>query len=210
MRGLHWRPNINRRLFLGTLGTLALTPTTASAAWQDDTLTLINMARADADRRELAIYGSILAPRRPLAYSLTLEESGQWWCNALRGSGWFDHFGWLNAAGYLVDQNGRQISRVWLPAMSLTDRMTFWWVRNLHLGLDVSTQECSENGVLLKRVTAENVVNAWHHGYNADPRKVIGSHYWNLIHPAWTHFGVGSNNWGSGKRAVFGEFMQVA
>lgn len=183
---------------------LLASPAVASEPWQVQTLKLINEARADANIREFAIYGEVLEFREPLVYDPVLEESSQWWCDALNRSGWWSHFGQVNERGFLVDTSGDQISRVWLPSQA--DGLTYWGHRLRNLGVP-DWQFSSENGVLLKRVTAEGVVSAWkNRGWNIDPRAVTGSHYFNLINPSWTRFGVAQQNWGSGKRSVFGGF----
>lgn len=180
-----------------------------SQTWEVQNLQLINEERAAANAREFAIYGEILQVRQPLQYDTRLEDSAQWWCDALKGSGHFDHFGWLNAKGHLIDASGRQISRVWLPTYQ-PDRLHFWVFRNQYLGIEAhSTLNSSENGTLLRRASPSNVVGAFvRSGWAVDPR-AASHHYRNVVDPRWTHMGVAKQTWGGGKTSVFCEFVSL-
>lgn len=184
---------------------LLLALLSADLTWQQQTLNLVNAERSDANRRELLIYGEVQQVRHPLGYDARLEESAQWWCDAIKGTGIADHFGWLNARGHLIDQNGRQISRVWLPTYQ-PDGLTYWGFRNEFLGIEGRS---SENGVFLKRATPAAAVAAWRgSGWHDDPRQAT-KHYRNLIDPGWTHFGVGKQSWGAGKDSMIAEFLEA-
>lgn len=198
---------------------LILLPLTLQAqTWQEKTRILINEIRADANARELAIYGNYqYGERLPLKYNTELEASEQWWCEALRNTKgrWFGHFGYINdrprngvEGGFLIDpRNNRQIGTIWLPSYN-TPGQTFW-VDRLRYN-DVLTQGSSENGVQLnnRNFSAENVVGAWMHGYNADPRKAQ-YHYLNLTYPLWTDYGVAEDNFAKGDVSVFGAFARI-
>lgn len=189
---------------MNTLVLLALLA--AGPSWQDQTLTLINEERVAANERELALYGAIEKVRHPLQADPRLADSAQWWCNALRGTGDFGHFGFLSERGFLLGLGGKEVSRVWLPTYQ-PDRLHYWAFRNQYLGIEgSSTQNSSENGVLLKRASPENIVSAWvRSGWHVDPRQAA-KHYSNLVNPNWTHFGVAKQGWAAGKTSVFGEF----
>jgi hypothetical protein len=188
---------------------LVLCQTAVAQTWQDDIITLINEERANADERELAIYGELAnGPRLPLVYHAGLEDSAQWWCDALKGSGWFDHTGYVNAEGYLINpKNNRRISRVWLPSYNMPG-MTFWPDRNRFLELK-TVGKTSENGLLSKSTTPEFIVDSYvGSGYNNDPRKA-SKHYMNVIDAYWTHVGSAKNSWGGGKNSTFTEFARI-
>jgi uncharacterized protein YkwD len=151
------------------------------AAWPTDVMNAINAERAAASVA-------------PLEYDPLLEVSAQRWCDALKASGWFDHQGYVNSRGYLINPaTGKQISRVWLPS---SQGVTHYHYRAQWLGITVNT---SENGGLFKDTDAAVVVEGW--------RRSDG-HYRNMTNPAWRRMGVARNGWGKGKSSVFAEFSE--
>lgn len=195
--------------FVFVLMMLLVANVATAETWQEEIITLINLERMDADTRELAIYGELAnGPRLPLVYHAGLEKSAQWWCDALKGSGWFDHTGYVNSAGYLINPNtNKRISRVWLPSYNMPG-MTFWPDRNWYLQIPTVGQS-SENGLLSKSTNPIHIVNAYiQSGYHPDPRQAR-KHYMNVVNPYWTHIGSAKNGWGGGKSSVFTEFARI-
>lgn len=168
---------------------------------------LVNEERADADRRELEIYGFLQdGPRLPLDYDATLAESADWWCQGLKGTGILAHSWWVNDRGYLILSPTDPVvlnRRIWFPQ---SFGMTSWLDRNAYLGLDPISS--SENGVLASGLNAETMFFLWlGHGYNKDPRLAF-SHYSNLIRADWTHAGVAKGASGTTGRSY--GFMEFA
>lgn len=177
---------------MNTLLTLALL-----ATWPADVTALINAEREAANIAELAATGTIVQVREPLEYDELLEASAQRWCDALKASGWFDHQGWVNSRGYLINPDtGKQISRVWLPNSGGENPVTHFYYRAQWLGITVNT---SENGALLSRTDPAVVVEGWRRSHG---------HYRNMTNPAWRRMGVARNGWGKGKSSVFAEFSE--
>jgi uncharacterized protein YkwD len=151
------------------------------AAWPTDVMAGIN-----AEREAVGV--------APLEYDPLLEVSAQRWCDALKSSGWFDHQGYVNDRGYLINPDtGRQISRVWLPS---SQGVTNSYYRAQWLGITVRT---SENGGLFKSTDPAVVVEGW--------RRSDG-HYRNMVNPAWRRMGVARAGWGKGRSSVFAEFSE--
>ena len=185
---------------------LSLTLLTASP-WEAEVVRLTNIERAEANDREWMIYGSYEhGERQPLEIDPLLTDSAQWWCNALKGTGIFEHQWYINDSprngrpgGYLINpKTGRVLSRVWLPGQGVTNFADRAW----YLGVEVS----HENGALSKSLTSETAVTLWMlHGWHEDPRQV-SSHCWNMLNPHWVRTGVGHGPWGAGRSVAFMEF----
>jgi hypothetical protein len=200
------------RLLLACVLALAVTPLFGADKLSQAVLDLVNEERADADRRELEIYGELLTgPRLPLEYDPMLAYSSQWWCDGLKGTGLLVHGWFVNSQGYLIlDPSNPKIlnKRVRFPQ---TDGWTDWNDRLRYL--EVYPLRSSENGVLASSLTADEMFFLWkNRGWQYDPRQVNPAHhYFNLIRPAWTHAGVGKGASGTtGRSYGFMGFAQFA
>ncbi len=128
----------------------------------------------------------------PLVLDARLSESGKWWAQALKGTGIMAH-GWPCKDGYLVDDSGQQISRVWLPSDS---GWTDFNIRNAYLGIQGFQ---SENGYFGKSTDPAFVCAAW---------ATSPGHYSNMVNPRFTRAGAAKNTWGSGKSSVWLEVAE--
>ena len=174
-------------------------------SWEEQFVVLINQERSSANDREWAIYGAYANGfRGPLTINPRLTASAQLWCNALKGSNYFDHYGYVTNQGYLRRSyyDWTQISRVWLP--SKYNNYTDWTIRNEYFG--VFPTASSENGYLGGGSRPRDIFNAWKAGtWNIDPRLASG-HYSNMINPRWIEVGIAKNTWGGGKNSCFADF----
>ncbi len=174
------------------------------ANWHKEALQYLNEERANADAKELALYGEfVVGPRLPLELDPILTESAQWWCDALKGTGIVAHGWYTNNKGYLIQtpDSTKTLTRVWLPFRELNPGEGIYWTdflgRNAYQGLLAVNQ--SENILLTSNVSPESIIARWRSGYNDDPTKALG-HYGNMINPLWTHCGFGRGPYGNSKK----------
>jgi len=183
----------------------------AATNWQTP-LNQLNDVREDADDRELLIHGNfVIGPRPALDLSDILNESAQWWCEALKGSGIADHGWYTNKDGFLIasPQNPRILSRVWLPSIEI-DPGVYWCdfvVINNYLGIEGSSQ--GQNLLRRSNVRTNNIVDLFTEtGWNDDPLKAT-HHYSTMIVPFWTHCGFGMITDGGGRKIAVINFAKI-
>ena len=200
---------------------LALPKTSAAAArgtpWQQQLLDLLNAERADANRRELLIYGefSRLGPRLPLVWHQGVADAEQWWCDALQNTHgrWFGHFGYVNADGFLIEGplpdgtfSTKQIGTMWQPSYVQEGRTD---ISDRLIHLKIANAGNSDNGTKLDTFSAERAAIAFRNGWNDDPRFAT-FHYANVIYPYWDTAGLAKGNWKGGRTTVFAGFIKAA
>lgn len=166
-----------------------------NTAYDERCLLEINAARADANARELAIHGEILAVREPLALAPELTNAANLWCGLLKGTDIFAHSALVQelsdanlATRVDADRNG---------VVTISERQAFCgW-----MGIG------SENGSLSKSASdpAWAVASWCHSGWSDDPRKAT-LHYSNVVSSKWTHFGAAWGTGFAGRKRAFGEF----
>ncbi len=187
-----------KKLVAGAFFVLVMSVSALAAENRFDSLCLqyINQYRAEANERELAIYGSVVKWRAPLTLAPELTQAAKLWLRLLKGVDQLLHDAPTDLLG---DQKLAQ-------AVDVNDD-NFVTVEERHLYCGYDSWISSECGALSPWANkAPSVAYAWYRsGWHDDPRKAT-KHYAILIHPFFTEFGAAFGDGYAGKKRAYAEF----